>query len=162
MGVPFIGDIIDAVGDIFSEVVVDKDKRNEINLELEKIKDAANERYHEEMIAQTEINKVEASHRSLFVAGWRPFIGWTGGVGLAWAYLVGPLLSFTFDRPMPDVNVYELMVLIGGMLGFGVQRSYDKKAGTSNDVLKEAVPAPASPVRKKVLGITLPEKAPWA
>ena len=45
-------------------------------------------------IAQLEINKAEASHRSVFVAGWRPFIGWTCGVALAYTYVIQPILVF--------------------------------------------------------------------
>ena len=45
---------------------------------------------------QTKINEAEASHRSVFVAGWRPFIGWVCGIGLGYAVFLEPLLRFTF------------------------------------------------------------------
>lgn len=161
MALPIISDIIDAVGDIFSEVVVDEDKRNEINLELEKLRDAGDARLHAEMLAQAEINKVEAASGSVFVAGWRPFIGWTGGVALAWSYIIGPFLSFAFDQPLPELNVYELLVLVGGMLGFGGQRTFEKIRGVSTNDYTDVPVTPVVKPKKKILGITLPDKAPW-
>ena len=167
LGLPIIGDLIDGVKDLVSEAIVDKDKKLQINLELAKLADEADKRLHDEMIAQTEVNKAEATHRSIFVAGWRPFIGWTGGLGLAWTFVVGPMAEFLarlfgWAGTMPVLDVTQLMVLVTGMLGFGGLRSYDKQKGTSNDVL--VTPAtPVAPVkRKKILGITLPENAPWS
>lgn len=79
---------------------------------------------------QTEINKVEAASTSLFVAGWRPFIGWIGGVAFAWVYVGGPIVYVVTGHgtPVPLDHLWELM---GGILGLGGMRSYDKKQGTS-------------------------------
>ena len=93
MGIPIIGDIIGAVKDIVGEVVVDKDKKNELNFKLQELADRADERIHHEVLAQIEVNKVEASSGSLFVAGWRPFVGWIGGVGLAYSAIIQTYLS---------------------------------------------------------------------
>lgn len=129
--VPIIGDIIGAVKDVVGEVVVDKDKRNEINFKLKELEDRANERLHEELMGQIEVNKVEAAHQSVFVAGWRPFIGWTGGVGLGWTFVVSPVVEF-FSRifgytgSMPEVDSAQLMTLILAMLGVGAMRTYEK------------------------------------
>ena len=129
-------DLIKPVTDIISEVVVDKDKRREIELELAKLADEADARLHEELMAQTEVNKVEASHASVFVAGWRPFIGWVSGAGLAYSFILAPFVEavsrafgYTGDLPTPSAN--ELMTLITAMLGVGAMRSYDKAQGTA-------------------------------
>jgi len=129
-------EIISPITDIVSEVVVDKDKRNELNAKLAEIADRADERYHEELLAQTEVNKVEAQHASVFVAGWRPFIGWTGGVGIAYTFVLAPFIEFvaraagyTQEMPMPDAG--QLMTLVTAMLGVGAMRSYDKMKGTA-------------------------------
>lgn len=136
MGVPVLGDIIDMVGELVSEVVVDKDKKREIELDLEKLKGEADERFHKELIAQTEINKQEAAHASIFVAGWRPFIGWTGGVGLAYSFVAAPFIEFVArangyvgEMPMPDSS--QLLALVTAMLGVGAMRSFDKVKGTA-------------------------------
>ena len=44
--------------------------------------------------AQMAVNAVEAQHRSIFVAGWRPFTGWVCGLALGFQYLAHPLLSW--------------------------------------------------------------------
>jgi hypothetical protein len=131
MGLPIIGDIIDAVKDLAGEVIVDKDKRNEINLKLKEIEDRTNERLHEELIGQIEINKIEAAHNSIFVAGWRPFIGWTGGVGLGWTFVASPIVEFVanvfgYAGKMPEVDTTQLLTLILAMLGVGAMRTYEK------------------------------------
>ena len=83
------------------------------------------------MIAQTDINKVEAASQSIFVAGWRPFCGWVGGAGLAYAAIVEPLLrllatlyGYTGDFPVIDTTI--TMQILFGLLGLGAMRSYDK------------------------------------
>lgn len=131
-----LGGLIEPVTDIIGEVVVDKDKKREIELKLQEIVDRTDARYHDELMGQIEVNKVEAAHASLFVAGWRPFIGWTGGVGLAYSFVAAPFIEFvarafgyTQEMPMPDSS--QLLVLVTSMLGVGAMRSYDKQKGTA-------------------------------
>jgi len=86
--------------------------------------------------AQTSVNAVEAAHRSLFVAGWRPGVGWVGVTGMALAWVVFPILEVVLKIngvavEMPAVNVYELGVIIGGMLGLGGLRTYEKYKGVT-------------------------------
>lgn len=76
-------------------------------------------------LMQAEINKVEASHKSVFVAGWRPFIGWVCGLGLFSAFLLGPLLSY-FGIPIPDFPMDHMMSLVYALLGLGGMRTYEK------------------------------------
>ena len=129
-------ELISPITGIVEELVVDKDKRNEIKLKIEELADKADERYHQELIAQTEINKVEAQHASIFVAGWRPFIGWTSGVGIAYTFVAAPFIEFVArangyvgEMPLPDSS--QLMALVTAMLGVGAMRSYDKMKGTA-------------------------------
>jgi len=97
------------------------------------------------MKGQLEINKIEAGHKSLFVAGWRPAVGWSGILGLVYAAVVHPLLLWAWSMmsiwvdipegvvPPPDVNVETLVALLTGMLGIGTMRSYDKKINKNTD-----------------------------
>lgn len=149
--------IIPIVGEILDKVVADPDKKLELKLELAKLADQEAARESQERIAQTEVNKVEAGHRSVFVAGWRPAMGWVGASGLAMYYIVQPAVNLFQGKPV-GIDGTELMVLISGMLGFGIQRSFDKLKGTSNDVLpmrKPNEPIVAKP-KKKVLGVEWP------
>ena len=88
---------------------------------------------------QAEINKVGAGHRSVFVAGWRPFIGWICGTGIGLHFIVFPLLewytaylsSLGFGTKVvaPSVEVGALMTLVLGMLGMSATRTYEKNKG---------------------------------
>ena len=88
-------------------------------------------------LAQIELNRVEAMHRSMFVAGWRPFVGWICGVALAWHYIGNPLMSWYVSVWQPDAKVPEflglgdLMPLLMALLGFGAVRSMEKFGGRS-------------------------------
>lgn len=87
--------------------------------------------------AQSDINKIEAANSNLFVAGWRPFVGWILGAAFGAVYLVFPLLAWLaalFDRPtvFPTLDSGTLMTLLMGMLGMGAMRSWDKAKGTGN------------------------------
>jgi hypothetical protein len=134
MGIPILGDIIGFAKDLVSEVVVDKDKKNELNFKLQELADRADERFHQELMGQIEVNKVEAAHPSVFVAGWRPAVGWISAVGLGWQFVLSPLAEtvakwFGWTGQMPVVDTESLMMLVLGMLGIGAQRSFDKYKG---------------------------------
>lgn len=136
-----LSDLIKPVTDVISEVVVDKDKKRELDVQLAEIIDRADERYHTELMGQIEVNKVEAAHPSVFVAGWRPFIGWTGGVGLGYSFVLAPFIEFVsrlngYEGPMPEPDVAQLMTLVLAMLGVGAMRSFDKKNGTDTTEVK--------------------------
>ena len=82
-------------------------------------------------IAQLEINKAEAAHRSIFVAGWRPFIGWTCGLALAWTYVGVPILQFILAQTghlidLPSLDMSQMMPVLMGMLGLGGLRTFEK------------------------------------
>lgn len=78
---------------------------------------------------QAEINKVEAGHRSLFVAGARPFILWVCGIGFGFAFLVNPILQWITGNPGCDLPIDVMMELTLGMLGLAGLRTYEKLKG---------------------------------
>lgn len=80
-------------------------------------------------LAQVELNKIGAAHRSIFVAGWRPFIGWVCGVGLAFSFLVNPLLQWWTGSAGPELPLNIMMELVIGMLGLAGLRTAEKMAG---------------------------------
>ena len=87
-------------------------------------------------LAQLDINKTEAASRSVFVAGWRPFIGWTCGAAMAYSYVLQPIISFGLAQAnyliaLPSVELGEMMPVLMGMLGLGGLRSYEKVKGVS-------------------------------
>lgn len=88
---------------------------------------------------QLEINKQEAQHRSLFVAGWRPSVGWVCSLALAWNFIFQPLLSWVFFSygldlaEAPRLDTGELTTVLLGMLGLGGLRTYEKRLGVSSE-----------------------------
>lgn len=87
--------------------------------------------------AQIQVNMKEAEHPSVFVAGWRPAIGWICGAGLGWNYIIQPIivwLSFLTGVDIsnaPSLEIGELVTLLVGMLGLGTFRTYEKRVGVA-------------------------------
>ena len=83
---------------------------------------------------QSEINKVEAQHRTIFVAGWRPFIGWVCGVALAYNFVLRDLLIWFIgpEQVPPALQMEHLMTVLIGMLGLGGMRTFEKFKDKSN------------------------------
>lgn len=86
--------------------------------------------------AQAEINQVEASSASLFVSGWRPFVGWVCGLGLAMQFLVAPMVGFLASMmgrqlAVPALDMSTLLTLLFGMLGLGGMRTFEKMKGVA-------------------------------
>jgi hypothetical protein len=79
--------------------------------------------------AQLEVNKTEAAHRSLFVAGWRPAVGWSCCFALVYSTILSPILGIWFTVPPVDSSL--LTTVLMGMLGLGAMRTYEKQAGVS-------------------------------
>jgi len=85
-------------------------------------------------IAQIQVNQQEATHRNLFVAGWRPFIGWSCGLALFYTYLAQPVITFVLVQQgqyvdLPPVDLGAMMPVLLGMLGLGGLRSWEKAKG---------------------------------
>lgn len=127
--IPGIGKLLTStVGTVLDRVIPDKNARAEAKEKLEEL-DLANE--FQLVIGQLEINKVEAAHKSLFVAGARPFILWVCGVGLLYNTLLHPILDVWLD--MPEVDASLLYPVITGVLGLGGMRSWEKSKGVARE-----------------------------
>jgi hypothetical protein len=85
------------------------------------------------LVGQIEINKVEAASDRLFVAGWRPFVGWVGGASLAYSAIIEPFMrffastTFGYSGAFPVIDTTLTMQVLVGILGLGAMRSWDKK-----------------------------------
>lgn len=76
---------------------------------------------------QSEINKMEAQHRSIFVAGWRPFIGWICGVALLYNFIIRDVIAWVSPDAMPPaIQMDQLITILLGMLGLGGLRTFEK------------------------------------
>jgi hypothetical protein len=97
--------------------------------------------------AQIEVNKIEAASSSLFVAGWRPSIGWTCGFSLAWATILQPAIVSAIIiyqkwpaldiNDLPKADMQTLLPVLMGLLGLGGMRTFEKLKGVDRSNLKE-------------------------
>ena len=122
---PIVSKVLDLIPDPNAKA------RAEAEMQAELLKYAA-----EQSAQQSEVNKVEAANSNVFVAGWRPAIGWTCAMAFMFMYVVAPLATwmaafFNHIVPIPQFDTNALMSLTTGMLGLGAMRSFDKKQGTS-------------------------------
>ncbi len=134
-----IGSLIGgSIGDAFAKIVgvfkVSPEKALESQTELEKIRLELESQLVQQVTAQIEVNKQEAASNNMFVAGWRPFIGWICGSGLAMQFIIGPIFTWIatlVHRPttFPTLDLGTLMTLLLGMLGLGGLRTYEKVNG---------------------------------
>lgn len=91
---------------------------------------------------QLEINKAEAQHASIFVAGWRPGIGWICGIALGWNFIIQPIATWAAYlngvdlAGVPQLDTGELTTILLGMLGLGGLRTYEKRLGVARTSLK--------------------------
>lgn len=127
--------LIGPVTGLLDKFVEDKDQKARLAHEV-----ATMAENHAQELAkgQLEVNKVEAAHQSLFVAGWRPFIGWTCGLGMFGNFITIPFSNFVLalfgiDIIIPLVPLETMMPVLMGMLGLGAMRSYEKKNAVHRD-----------------------------
>ncbi len=125
--------LLPMLGEVLDRVVPDQAAASKARVEMEtKLLEAATA----QAAQQAATNQVEAAHTSIFVAGWRPFIGWVCGAGLAWAFLLAPMLAWLLPvagvtAAMPVLQLDYLMELIVAMLGLGALRSFEKVKGVA-------------------------------
>jgi hypothetical protein len=124
--------LIGPVTSLLDKFIEDKDQKAKLAHELSTMA----EKHAQELAkGQLEINKAEAGHKSIFVAGWRPFIGWTCGVALAWHFVIAPFIMFFsayfgLDMPaLPHFDMGSLLTVLMGMLGLGGLRTFEKYKG---------------------------------
>jgi hypothetical protein len=138
-----IGSIIEGVGKVADSLYTTDKERLQMDLENRKLDLEEKKIDQATDLAQVEINKIEAGSSSLFVAGWRPAVGWVGVLGLAYQFLGYPLMQWLWSflqgvdiipkglQPPPDLQTDQLMVLLSGLLGFGGMRSFEKHKGVA-------------------------------
>jgi hypothetical protein len=149
--VPFLKDLMD-------RVIPDPAQKAQLEIQLAQLASAEQEREHQEVLAQSQTNTAEASNPNLFVAGWRPFVGWVCGAGVAYSFILEPLMEFFakldgYTGGFPALDTSNLMTLMMGMLGLGYLRTKEKLNGVDAEATTST--GPAQP-KKKILGVTWP------
>lgn len=124
--------LIGPVAGLLDKFIEDKDQKAKLAHDIATM---AERHMHEANMGQIEINKAEAQHRSMFVAGWRPFLGWGLSFAMIWHFVLAPVTIFGFAYagvPAPELPVFDmnsLMTVLLGMLGLGGLRTVEKVKG---------------------------------
>lgn len=120
--------LIGPVTGLLDKFIEDKDQRNALAHEIATM----SERHAQELSkGQLEVNKVEAAHKSLFVSGWRPAIGWICGFALMYSTILAPILGIWFTVPPVDSSLLTSVLM--GMLGLGAMRTVEKTKSVARD-----------------------------
>jgi len=123
------GDAMDSLVGLFKDYQDKKLSKDELRFRLETF-EASNTQ--ELKLAQIEVNKTEAQHSTVFVSGWRPFLGWTCGLGFAMNFLIAPIGTFVMavsgypEILFPQAELSTMMPVLLGMLGLGGMRTFEK------------------------------------
>ena len=123
--------LIPLVGDVLDRFFPDKEKAEQAKREIES---QLTQHLANIDLAQLEVNKEEAKSRNVFIAGWRPFIGWTCGIALCWTYILQPVAQFVLAQTghlidLPGLDMSTMMPVLLGMLGLGGLRTWEKYKG---------------------------------
>lgn len=136
MNILGIGSMIESVGKVAGDLITTDKERMQLELEGRKLDQAID-------LAQIEVNKSEAAHSSVFVAGWRPAIGWIGAAAMAYQFLLYPLMLWVWTylqgmgwipkelTPPPVLDADQLWVILSGILGIAGMRSFEKTKGVA-------------------------------
>lgn len=131
-----IGTVIESVGKVAGDLITTDKERMQLELEGRKLDQAID-------LAQIGVNNTEAQHTSVFVAGWRPAIGWVGAAAMAYQFLLYPLLTWGWAlaqanghlpagmQPPPMLDADALWVILSGILGIAGMRSFEKSRGVA-------------------------------
>ena len=124
--------LIGPVAGLLDKFIPDADQKAKLAHEIATM---AEKHAHEAAMAQVEVNKAEAQHGSVFVAGWRPFLGWCLSFAMAWHFVLAPVTMFVCTYAgveIPELPVFDmdsLMTVLLGMLGLGGLRTVEKVRG---------------------------------
>ncbi len=117
-----VTDAVTAIGGVIDELHTSGEEKAQADAVMERLRQEPGK-------LQAAINQIEAQHRTIFVAGARPFILWVCGVGLANTFLINPWLQWLTGEPGPTLPTDVISELVLALLGLGVMRSWEKDRG---------------------------------
>ena len=124
--------LIGPVTGLLDKFVEDKDQKAKLAHDLATM---ADKHAQQIALAQIEVNKAEAASGSLFKGGWRPAVGWVCAIAFAYHFIIKDLIIFGASfagaelPELPEFDMGTLLTVLGGMLGIGGLRTYEKQNG---------------------------------
>lgn len=127
--------LVGPIAGLLDKFIPDKDARERMAHEIATL---AEKQAHDQIMAQLEVNKQEAAHKSLFVAGWRPAAGWICVLAMGFNFVAAPLINWgteltNNEATLPVLDLTIMMPVLLGMLGLGGMRSYEKRNGVARE-----------------------------
>lgn len=128
MIVSLVQSLAQPVSTILDKVIEDKDQKAALAHEIATL---AEKQAQEQVMGQIEVNKTEAQHPSMFVAGWRPAVGWVCAIAMLFNFLLIPFINLGLDIAAMDIqldliDMETMMPVLFGMLGLGGMRTAEK------------------------------------
>ena len=127
--------LIGPITGLLDKFIEDKDQKSALAHEIATM----SQKYAQEIAkGQMAINQVEAAHKSLFISGWRPALGWVAVLGMFGNYITIPFTNFAMalleiDITIPLIPLETMMPIVMGMLGLGGLRTFEKHKGVHRD-----------------------------
>jgi hypothetical protein len=129
--------IIDGIFRVIDKLIPDREAAAKMKLDTLKLQQDGEFKQIDAdlqvMLAQAKINETEAASADGFRGGWRPAVGWVCVTGMGWTYIASPLLGWLSAAkgwPVPPtIDTFDLLIMLGGMLGFGGMRSFERIKG---------------------------------
>lgn len=140
MDITGIGSVLDFGSKIIDRIWPDPAERDKAKLELFKAQQEGAFKEMDQVFqiakGQLDVNTEEAKSTSVFVSGWRPFIGWTCGAAFAYKFVLAPVLVFGlaiagYVYTLPQIDLTDMLPILLGMLGLGGLRTYEKIKGVA-------------------------------
>lgn len=135
--IPILGPIVDKL----IGLIPNQQEREKAKLDAQLALAQLDQKTLETLLAvdskQIDVNIEEAKSSSLFVSGWRPFLGWVCGAAFTWVYVLQPVLAFGFNAAghpieLPKIEFGEMSTVLLGMLGLGGMRTFEKMKGVAS------------------------------
>lgn len=127
-----VNTLVGPVSNILDKFVEDKDQKAKLAHEIATMSD---KHAQEIALAQISVNAAEAASGSLFKGGWRPCVGWVCAIAFFYHFVGQPIIIFIVALagaeipPLPEFDMGTLLTVLGGMLGIGSLRTYEKQKG---------------------------------
>ena len=130
-----ISSLAEPVTGLLGKFIEDKDQKAALAHEIATL---ADKQANEQAVAQIELNKVEAAHQSMFVAGWRPSIGWVCSLAMLLNFILIPFINLGMEFAGQDIrldliDMETMMPVLFGMLGLGGMRTAEKLKGVQRE-----------------------------
>ena len=130
-----ISSLVTPVSGLLDKFIEDKDQKAALAHEIATL---ADKQANEQAVAQIELNKVEAAHQSMFVAGWRPAVGWVCALAMLLNFILIPFINLGLefgglDLKLDLIDMETMLPVLFGMLGLGGMRTAEKLKGVQRE-----------------------------